>query len=744
MTPRLEKRHPNYKRAVSRTKPKETSNPKRSPEDTNNSFRVEAERSSDAETNAWVGTMRIMLTAPRPQPHNGFGDDDHDATRCCGGGWSVQIYWGLLKSMFCLLLICFAASRSKAQDANSRGRVCKTRWIPSTSQSTGQALNISSGGSSSNSTDLTARPSYRCCTGWNWNGQDCVVAGFECTECYPCIGGDICDCAGGGRAPICEAATVLCDEASGIGFDRGLFPAFNIVYDHSDWLLAGKKEVERDLDIMDSNPYTPDEQQVAVFDSLLSQVSSNGKSNARLLTVLYMQPAQGCHMSLSVLVACRQPGQQNADMMMMMGSSNSNSNDGRTASQAGAPIAPGYFQVRVVSGHSEEELLYIEAAHPCDGRQQAEWAVVELPINVSTTFQVEFEAYSSESSGLLVALDNITFTEDCCSVDGAVSLAPPPDQMHTPAMPSQAPGLPDVHVDARMLRDSLYVDTRDLTREQILCSISEDCLAPSVHNNTDGPAGVESRSLLRFTTAVWNTGKGDFSSPPGHIPIFHQCHHHFHSFSEFATYSMIDERGAEQGHGHKASFCLLDSICRNGTQPKHIICTETLQSISPGCADVYGADLDCQWVDISNFAVGCYQLTVHVNPSRVIQELDYSNNNASVAFFFNGVNVNITEACQELFAGKRSLPEPSSEASSTSTITSNITSLAMTDGGPANQAISPAIGEQPNATGNAQDENPVVVRPWRSLAATMRPGPSSYLTVLFCVAVGRLAVYVGT
>jgi hypothetical protein len=46
---------------------------------------------------------------------------------------------------------------------------------------------------------------------------------------------------------------------------------------------------------------------------------------------------------------------------------------------------------------------------------------------------------------------------------------------------------------------------------------------------------------------------------------------------------------------------------------------------------VYGAGLDCQWVDITDVPAGDYTLRISINPDRVIQEADYSNNTADIA-----------------------------------------------------------------------------------------------------------------
>ncbi|XP_035277049.1 protein-lysine 6-oxidase-like isoform X3 [Anguilla anguilla] len=107
----------------------------------------------------------------------------------------------------------------------------------------------------------------------------------------------------------------------------------------------------------------------------------------------------------------------------------------------------------------------------------------------------------------------------------------------------------------------------------------------------------------------------------------------------FSDYDLLEESsGRKVAEGHKASFCLEDTACDPGTRRRYA-CTSHTQGLSPGCYDIYHANIDCQWIDITDVPPGSYILQVTVNPSFQVQEADYSNNVVRCQITYTGAFV---------------------------------------------------------------------------------------------------------
>nr|XP_004225737.1 lysyl oxidase homolog 2B isoform X1 [Ciona intestinalis] len=186
--------------------------------------------------------------------------------------------------------------------------------------------------------------------------------------------------------------------------------------------------------------------------------------------------------------------------------------------------------------------------------------------------------------------------------------------------------LPDLQLDMADLTNSMWVDV--LHMNYLRCAAEERCLSTSGYYPSNSNS---TRKLLRFTTSVWNRGTAAFRPwLQSNAWEWHACHGHFHSMAEFAHFDILSidtfERAAE---GHKASFCLEDSVCQEGVSKRYRCTTETTptpQGISAGCADTYFAQYDCQWIDVTDVSNGEYYLRVNLNPLESVGELDFDNN----------------------------------------------------------------------------------------------------------------------
>jgi hypothetical protein len=158
------------------------------------------------------------------------------------------------------------------------------------------------------------------------------------------------------------------------------------------------------------------------------------------------------------------------------------------------------------------------------------------------------------------------------------------------------------------------------------CFVGEGCLA-----------GYGTRRIMRFTTHIKNVGDQDYyiGAPDtiGNQFLFDPCHGHWH-YAGYAEYLLFDEWNNQMQVGFKNGFCVLDLECSGGGQAKYG-CGN--MGITAGCGDIYGAGLDCQWVDLTDVDTGNYTLVVRVNwdhsPDKLGHyESTYDNNWAQVCF----------------------------------------------------------------------------------------------------------------
>ncbi len=172
---------------------------------------------------------------------------------------------------------------------------------------------------------------------------------------------------------------------------------------------------------------------------------------------------------------------------------------------------------------------------------------------------------------------------------------------------AQCPTGSDLLLDSARLSNTIQMDTLtiDLQNNNHHCLVNEGCLN-----------GYGLRELVRFDTKISNIGATDFyaGTPPSsfnaYSPIYEydQCHGHWH-FNNYAEYLLADSMNNFIPIGYKNGFCVLDLTCTTGTGK--FGCNN--MGITAGCADIYGAYLDCQWIDITDVADGNYKLIVRAN-----------------------------------------------------------------------------------------------------------------------------------
>ncbi|XP_055020893.1 lysyl oxidase-like 5a [Boleophthalmus pectinirostris] len=184
-------------------------------------------------------------------------------------------------------------------------------------------------------------------------------------------------------------------------------------------------------------------------------------------------------------------------------------------------------------------------------------------------------------------------------------------------------GLPDLVPDPYFIQASSYIHRMQMYA--LRCAAEENCLSSSAYR--PGVSDLEYRVLLRFPQRVKNQGTADFLPlRPRHEWEWHSCHQHYHSMEAFSTYDLLDvSTGLRVAQGHKASFCLEDTTCDPGIRRRYA-CTAHTQGLGPGCYDTYHANIDCQWIDITDVPPGNYVLKVMVNPSHLVEESDFTNN----------------------------------------------------------------------------------------------------------------------
>ncbi|XP_067824778.1 protein-lysine 6-oxidase-like [Heptranchias perlo] len=194
-------------------------------------------------------------------------------------------------------------------------------------------------------------------------------------------------------------------------------------------------------------------------------------------------------------------------------------------------------------------------------------------------------------------------------------------------------GLPDLVPDPYYIQASMYIQRVHMYA--LRCAAEENCLSRSAYSPRTSDLSI--RVLLRFPQRVKNQGTADFlPNKPRHTWEWHSCHQHYHSMDQFSHYDLLEvTRQRKVAEGHKASFCLEDTTCDPGIRRRYA-CTAHTQGLGPGCYDTYNADIDCQWIDITDVLPGNYILKVSVNPGFLVPESDITNNVVRCDILYTG------------------------------------------------------------------------------------------------------------
>ena len=188
--------------------------------------------------------------------------------------------------------------------------------------------------------------------------------------------------------------------------------------------------------------------------------------------------------------------------------------------------------------------------------------------------------------------------------------------------------LPNITINVSRISSSLVFRNQQFKGSD--CAIEEGCVG-----------GPGKRKLMRFDLQTPNIGAADlYLGSPVNNPkfVYSSCHGHYH-LTGYAVYELLNQdrtpvilngRGVI---GHKQAFCLLDSVKVNpAAGPAKYDCSN--QGISAGWSDVYGASLDCQWIDVTGVPAGNYILRVTLNGgldgAHVFEESNYADNTAEV------------------------------------------------------------------------------------------------------------------
>lgn len=175
-------------------------------------------------------------------------------------------------------------------------------------------------------------------------------------------------------------------------------------------------------------------------------------------------------------------------------------------------------------------------------------------------------------------------------------------------------GLPDLVFNGAAANPKIITKTFSTSD----CAVNE-CATPGT------------RKLINFTGELWNIGQADLvlGNPAANtLYKFDPCHGHYH-IQGFADYRLIDS-GGQVAAGLKFGFCIREDRRISASAPPNPVYNCSNQGLQRGWADVYGANLPCQWIDITGVPRGSYTLQMTTNPDHFLPESNFGNNTTNV------------------------------------------------------------------------------------------------------------------
>src|SRR6266700_8074064 len=162
------------------------------------------------------------------------------------------------------------------------------------------------------------------------------------------------------------------------------------------------------------------------------------------------------------------------------------------------------------------------------------------------------------------------------------------------------------------------------------------------HEIDDGCITSGTHKVLRFDFLSQNVGDADFvvGRPIDRPDLFYfsTAHQHYH-MKEFNQYKLYDVVGNLVVPSKKPGFCLIDVeqvLASAGPQKFQSCKADEVMGISAGWADVYSANLECQYLVIDGVPDGDYTLVATTNTGRAVPEDNFDDNTVCQGLHIQG------------------------------------------------------------------------------------------------------------